>query len=137
MSLLSARSGVMYSMLIPGFRFPIIRNRSITGSIAASVFPVAVADMRRTFFPWRMRGMILRCGSVGSVNPRSSNNLRTGRQRRLNTLSSTKADHLDEAWIKTISNTEQELMKMALILIALPGNIISPDKTTFSYGSQA
>ncbi len=81
----------MYRMLIPGLLCPDIRNRSITGSMAASVFPVAVAEMRRTFFPSRIRGMILLCGSVGSVKPRSSRRRRTGLQSSWKTFPSAKA----------------------------------------------
>ncbi len=78
-------------MLIPGLLCPDMRKRSMTGSIAASVFPVAVAEMRRTFFPSRMSGIILLCGSVGSVNPRSSRRRRTGLQSCWKTFPSAKA----------------------------------------------
>lgn len=69
-------------MLMPGRRPPPMRNRWRTGSIAASVLPVAVGEMRRTFFPARMWWMIRCWGSVGLVNPLSSTSLRTGRQSR-------------------------------------------------------
>jgi hypothetical protein len=67
-------------MLTPGF-LSLMRNLWKTGSIAASVFPVAVGEMRRTFFPSMMWGISILWGSVGSVNPLSSRSLLTGRQR--------------------------------------------------------
>jgi len=67
-------------MLMPGF-LSLIRYLWKTGSMAASVFPVAVGEMRRTFFPSRMWGMRRFWGSVGSLNPLSSRSLLTGRQR--------------------------------------------------------
>ncbi|KPV62728.1 MAG: hypothetical protein AOA65_1666 [Candidatus Bathyarchaeota archaeon BA1] len=49
-----------------------------TGRTAASVFPVAVGDMRRTFFPSRILGMVFSCGSVGASKPLCSISLRMG-----------------------------------------------------------
>ena len=79
MSLFRARSGVMYTMLMPGCLPPDSRNLWRTGSIAASVFPVAVADMSRTFFPSSILGISLLWGSVGFSKPFSSMSLLTGR----------------------------------------------------------
>jgi hypothetical protein len=81
MSRFKALRGVMYMMLIPGLRSA-MRYRWNTGSMAASVFPVAVGEMRRTFFPSRIWGMSCLWGSVGSSNPLSSSSLLTGRHRR-------------------------------------------------------
>ena len=67
-------------MLMPGF-LSLMRNLWKTGSIAASVLPVAVGEMRRTFLPSRMWGISLAWGSVGLTNPLSSRSRRTGRQR--------------------------------------------------------
>jgi len=41
---------------MPGFR-SLIRNLWNTGSIAASVFPVAVGEMRRTLLPSMILGI--------------------------------------------------------------------------------
>ena len=49
-----------------------------TGRNAASVFPVAVGDMRRTFFPSSIFGIVFSCGSVGDSKPLCSINLRMG-----------------------------------------------------------
>ena len=49
-----------------------------TGRNAASVFPVAVGEIRRTFLPSRTLGIVFSCGSVGFGNPFCSTSLRTG-----------------------------------------------------------
>jgi hypothetical protein len=49
-----------------------------TGRKEASVFPVAVGDIRRTFFPWRISGIVFSCGSVGFGNPLCSMSFLTG-----------------------------------------------------------
>ena len=49
-----------------------------TGKKAASVLPVAVGEMRRTFLPSRTFGIVFSCGSVGLRNPFCSMSLRTG-----------------------------------------------------------
>ncbi len=105
MSLFSARSGVMYTMLMPGCRPPPSRNLWRTGSIAASVFPVAVAEMRSTFLPSRILGISRRWGSVGLSKPFWSMSLLTGRHSWEKTLSSVKASAtFYAAWnIKSIS----------------------------------
>ena len=54
-----------------------------TGKKAASVLPVAVGEMSRTFFPSRIFGIVFSCGSVGCENPLFSISLRTGLTRRL------------------------------------------------------
>jgi len=54
-----------------------------TGKKAASVFPVAVGDIKRTFLPSRTLGIVLSCGSVGLGNPLCSISLRTGLTSRL------------------------------------------------------
>ncbi len=72
-------------MLIPGF-LSLMRNLWKTGSMAASVLPVAVGEMRRTFFPSIISGIRRFWGSVGSSKPLSSKSLRTGRQSSEKTL---------------------------------------------------
>jgi len=62
----------------------------MTGSIAASVLPVAVGLMSRTLPPSRTLGMRRFWGSVGSLNPFSSRSLRTGLQSVENAFSSDK-----------------------------------------------
>lgn len=49
-----------------------------TGRNAASVFPVAVGEIKRTFFPSRILGITFSCGSVGLVNPLCSISFRIG-----------------------------------------------------------
>jgi hypothetical protein len=49
-----------------------------TGKTAASVFPVAVGEIRRTLFPSRILEIVFSCGSVGFSNPFCSINLRIG-----------------------------------------------------------
>ncbi len=49
-----------------------------TGRNAASVFPVAVGDIRRTFFRSRIFGMVFSWGSVGDSNPFCLISLRIG-----------------------------------------------------------
>ena len=71
MSLLSALSGVMYSTLIPGF-FGELCSASNIGSIAVSVLPMPVGATRSMFLPVCIFGLATRCGSVGSVMPRSA-----------------------------------------------------------------
>lgn len=58
MSRFKALSGVMYRTLIPGGLSGILRSMFKTGSIAASVFPVAVGEIKRTFFPSRILGIV-------------------------------------------------------------------------------
>jgi hypothetical protein len=48
------------------------------GRKAASVFPVAVGEINRTFLPSRITGIVFACGSVGFKNPFCSTSLRTG-----------------------------------------------------------
>ncbi len=49
-----------------------------TGRKAASVLPVAVGEIKRTFFPSRIRGMVFSWGSVGFGKPFFSTSLRIG-----------------------------------------------------------
>ena len=49
-----------------------------TGRNAASVLPVAVGEMSRTFLPSRIFGMTLAWGSVGLTNPLCSISFRIG-----------------------------------------------------------
>jgi hypothetical protein len=49
-----------------------------TGRNAASVLPVAVGEIKRTFFPSSIKGIAFSCGSVGFGKPFSSMSLRTG-----------------------------------------------------------
>jgi hypothetical protein len=48
----------MYRTLIPGGRSSDKRSILKTGNTAASVFPVAVGEMRRTFLPSKIFGMV-------------------------------------------------------------------------------
>jgi len=66
----------------------VLMSMSKIGRTAASVFPVAVGEMRRTFFPSRILGMTFCCGSEGDVKPFSSISLRIGRENVLKTLRS-------------------------------------------------
>ena len=90
-TLFNALSGVTYMILIPACLPPFIKNLCITGKAAASVLPVAVADMSNTSFPSSIRGISLRWGSVGSSKPLSCISLLTGRQSRENAFFSDKA----------------------------------------------
>jgi hypothetical protein len=49
-----------------------------TGKNAASVFPVAVGEINRTFLPPRILGMVFSCGSVGFGKPFFSTSFLTG-----------------------------------------------------------
>ena len=55
-----------------------LRSMLSTGRKAASVLPVAVGEIKRTFLPSRILGMVFSCGSVGLENPFCSTSLRTG-----------------------------------------------------------
>ncbi len=48
------------------------------GKNEASVFPVAVGEINKTFLPSRILGIVFSCGSVGFENPFCSISLRTG-----------------------------------------------------------
>jgi hypothetical protein len=48
------------------------------GKRTASVFPLPVGAIKRTFFPANIGGKAKTCGSVGSENPNSANASRTG-----------------------------------------------------------
>ncbi len=48
------------------------------GRMTASVLPVPVGAMRRTFLPASISGNASVCGSVGSVKPSAASALRTG-----------------------------------------------------------
>lgn len=74
MSLLRARRGVIYSIFIPGGRSAVVMSMFRMGKTAASVFPVAVGEIRRTFLPSKILGMVFSCGSDGEENPRCSIN---------------------------------------------------------------
>lgn len=78
MSRFNALSGVTYKILIPYDLSGVFMSILRTGRTAASVFPVAVGDMRRTFFPSRIFGMVFFWGSVGASNPLCSISLRMG-----------------------------------------------------------
>jgi hypothetical protein len=56
------------------------------GRRTASVFPLPVGAIRRTFSPCRMDGMALLCGAVGSKNSRLTKASPTGLASRLKTL---------------------------------------------------
>ena len=88
-------------MLIPGLR-SLMRKRWKTGSIAASVFPVAVPDINRTFLPSMIFGISCRWGSVGLMNPLFSRSLLTGRQSVENAFSSVNANSFDDTEPRTI-----------------------------------
>jgi hypothetical protein len=49
-----------------------------TGRNPASVFPVAVGEINKTFFPSRILGMVFSCGSVGFGKPFCSTSFLTG-----------------------------------------------------------
>ena len=49
-----------------------------TGKNAASVFPVAVGEINRTFLPSRILGMVFSCGSVGFGKPFCPTSFLTG-----------------------------------------------------------
>jgi hypothetical protein len=53
-------------------------SMSRRGRIAASVLPVAVGEISKTFLPSRIFGIVFFCGSVGVWNPLCSTSLRTG-----------------------------------------------------------
>jgi len=71
MSRFKALSGVTYRIDMPS-SLEELRRFEKTGSKAASVFPLPVGAIRRTFSPRRIRGIAFFCGSVGSENPRSA-----------------------------------------------------------------
>ena len=77
MSLLRALRGVMYRMEMP-FRSGVWISLMKIGRRTASVFPLPVGAMRRTFFPSRIGGIALVWGSVGWENPSSARALTTG-----------------------------------------------------------
>ncbi len=77
----------MYRILIPWGISGVRRSIFKTGRKAASVFPVAVGEIRRTFFPSKIWGMAFSCGSVGESNSLFSINLRTGLANMLKTFS--------------------------------------------------
>lgn len=54
------------------------RSRLRIGRKAASVLPVAVGEISRTFLPSRILGITFSWGSVGLENPLCSISLRTG-----------------------------------------------------------
>lgn len=68
----------MYSILMPGGRSAVVISMLRTGRKAASVLPVAVGEIRRTFFPSKILGIVFSCGSVGEVKPRCSSIRRIG-----------------------------------------------------------
>src|SRR5437879_13790435 len=61
----------MYNSLIPLPRSGSETNLVRIGSRAASVLPLAVGEIRRTFLPSSMWGMACDCASVGIEKPRS------------------------------------------------------------------
>src|SRR5438094_10545984 len=73
-------------ILIPGPRLGSLRNLVKMGSIADSVLPLAVGEIRSTFFPSRMGGIAFSCASVALRNPRSLTASARGRGRRPKTL---------------------------------------------------
>jgi hypothetical protein len=62
----------MYNSLIPLPLSGSETNRVRIGSRAASVLPLAVGEIKRTFFPSRMWGIACDCASVGMEKPRST-----------------------------------------------------------------
>jgi len=52
--------------------------------------PVAVGDIKRTFLPSRILGIVFSCGSVGFGKPFCSTNLRTGFTSKSKTFSETR-----------------------------------------------
>jgi len=78
MSRFKARNGVIYRTFMPGTPCCPCRSMLKTGRKAASVLPVAVGEIRRTFLPSRILGMVFSCGSDGFGNPLCSTSLRTG-----------------------------------------------------------
>ena len=78
MSLFRARSGVMYTIFIPGSRVCDMSSWWSAGRKAASVLPVPAGEMRRTFLPSRIFGIAACWGMVGTLNSRSSRSLRIG-----------------------------------------------------------
>ena len=58
------------------------------GRRTASVFPLPVGAISKTFFPESKVGIAVVCGSVGSVNPSSARVLRTGLASNSKTLAS-------------------------------------------------
>ena len=85
MSRFKARRGVMYRTLIPGGRSA-VSSILRTGKKAASVLPVAVGEIKSTFLPSKIFGMVFSCGSVGVENPRCSIKRRTGLTSRSNAV---------------------------------------------------
>lgn len=78
MSRFKARKGVIYKTFMPGTPCWPWRSMLKTGKKAASVLPVAVGEIRSTFFRSRIFGMVFSCGSVGFENPLCSRSFRTG-----------------------------------------------------------
>lgn len=54
------------------------------GSSTASVFPLPVGAIKRTFVPDKINGKAMVCGNVGSENPNSAKALRMGFARQSN-----------------------------------------------------
>lgn len=74
---------------------------SRTGRKAASVLPVAVGEMSKTFFPWRIFGMAFCCGSVGFENPLCLISRRIGLTSRLNAFFSSWVFNVGRLFVKT------------------------------------
>jgi hypothetical protein len=56
------------------------------GSSTASVFPLPVGAIKRTFSPDKINGKAMVCGNVGSENPSATKALRTGLAKESNTF---------------------------------------------------
>src|SRR5213595_558671 len=98
-------------ILIPDPRSASFKNRVKIGRIADSVLPLAVGDIRRTFFPSRIGGIAFSWASVGFSNPLSLTASARGFGRRSKTV--------EDNWTSTILLFDKNLESVKAYCLGL------------------